>query len=73
MNVPVTLKIENMLGNVYSEVDLRTILFDILGGGGSKIYFLEHGHVAYQIDWDDERNCIKIKHFYPRVKLVFLR
>ena len=27
----------------------------------SKIIFFEHGHVAYQINGDDERNRIQIK------------
>ena len=26
----------------------------VLGGGGSKFYFPEHGHVAYQIKADDQ-------------------
>ena len=26
------------------------------GGGGSKYIFFKHGHVAYQIDGDDEQN-----------------
>ena len=32
----------------------------------SKIFFLKHGHVAYQIDGDDKQN------FHPRVKVVTL-
>ena len=31
----------------------------------------QHGHVAYQIEKDDEYNTIQVK-FYPRVKLVTL-
>ena len=38
--------------------------------GGSKN--LKHGHVAYQIDGDDEQNKMQVT-FYPRVKLVTLR
>ena len=28
---------------------------------GQKIIFFEHGHVAYQIDWDDEWNRMQVK------------
>ena len=28
---------------------------------GSKIYFSKHGHVAYQIDGDDEQNRMQVK------------
>ena len=28
---------------------------------GSKIYFFKHGHVAYQIDGDDEHNRMQVK------------
>ena len=31
------------------------------GGGGSKIIFLKHGHVAYQIDKDAEQNKMQVK------------
>ena len=30
-------------------------------GGGSKIIFLKHGHVAYQIDKDAEQNKMQVK------------
>ena len=40
------------------------------GVKGSKKNF-KHGHVAYQIDVDDEYNRMQIK-FRPRVKLVTL-
>ena len=29
--------------------------------GGQKIFFFKHGHVAYQIDGDDERNKMQVK------------
>ena len=29
--------------------------------GGQKNFFLEHGHVTYQIEEDDERNRIQVK------------
>ena len=36
-----------------------------LGGAGvpreSKIFFLKHGHVAYQIDGDDKQNRMQVK------------
>ena len=35
------------------------------------IFFIKHGHVAYQIDEDDEQNKMPIN-FHPRVKLVTL-
>ena len=28
---------------------------------GTKIYFFKHGHVAYQIDGDDEQNRLQVK------------
>ena len=28
---------------------------------GSKIYFFKHGHVAYQIDGDEEHNRMQVK------------
>ena len=28
---------------------------------GSKNFFFKHGHVAYQIDWDDEQNNLQVK------------
>ena len=28
---------------------------------GSKIYIFEYGHVAYQIDGDDEKNRMQVK------------
>ena len=28
---------------------------------GSKIFFFKHGHVAYQINWDDEQNKMQVK------------
>ena len=31
------------------------------GAQGSKNYFSEHGHVAYQIDGDDEQNRMQVK------------
>ena len=36
-----------------------------------KIYLFQHGHVAYQIDGDDEQNRMQVN-FYHRVKLVDL-
>ena len=40
------------------------------GAGGAqvvkKIIFFKHGHVAYQIDEDDEQNIMQVK-FHPRV------
>ena len=38
---------------------------------GSNNFFFKHGHVAYQIDGDDEQNKMHIT-FHPRVKLVTL-
>ena len=38
---------------------------------GSKNLFFKHGHVAYQIDGDDEQNRMQVE-FHPRVKLVTL-
>ena len=38
---------------------------------GSNYYFFKHGHVAYQINGDDEQNKMQV-HFHPRVKLVTL-
>ena len=38
---------------------------------GQKYIFFKHGHVAYQIDKDDEQNRMQEK-FHPRVKLVTL-
>ena len=35
------------------------------------LFFFKHGHVAYQIDKDDEQNRMQVK-FHPRVKLVTL-
>ena len=32
----------------------REACLDPEGEGGDNIYFFEHGHVAYQIDGDDE-------------------
>ena len=46
----------------------------LMGTGGTqgvKQFFFKHGHVAYQIDWDDEQNKMQVA-FYPRVKLVNL-
>ena len=31
-----------------------------LGGGGVKLFFFKHGHVAYQIDGDDEQKKMKV-------------
>ena len=31
------------------------------GGGGVKNIFFKHGHVAYQIDGDDEQNKMQVK------------
>ena len=28
---------------------------------GSKIYFFKHGHLAYQIEGDDEQNRMQVK------------
>ena len=36
--------------------DTFNISDDEGGGGGVKKYFFKHGHVAYQIDGDDEQN-----------------
>ena len=41
------------------------------GAQGDKKFFFKHGHVAYQIDWDDEQNRMQVT-FHPRVKLVTL-
>ena len=38
---------------------------------GSKKKNFKHGHVAYQIDRDDEQNRMQVN-FHPRVKLVTL-
>ena len=41
--------------------------------GGQKFSFFKHGHVAYQIDGDEEQNRMKVQfNFHPRVKLVTL-
>ena len=37
---------------------------------GKKIFF-KHGHVAYQVDGDEEQNRMQVN-FHPRVKLVAL-
>ena len=29
--------------------------------GGQKLFFFKHGHVAYQIDGDDEQNRMQVK------------
>ena len=29
--------------------------------GGSKKMFFKHGHVEYQIDWDDDQNRMQVK------------
>ena len=35
--------------------------FGGLGGpGGQTIFFFKHGHVAYQIDGDDEQNKMQV-------------
>ena len=39
--------------------------------GGQKSNF-KHGHVAYQIDEDDEQNRMQVKIVHPRVKPVTL-
>ena len=41
------------------------------GCPGGQQFFFKHGHVAYQIDGDDEKNRTQLK-FHPRVKLVTL-
>ena len=39
--------------------------FGALGGAqGVKNIFFKHGHVAYQIDGDDEQNRIQVKFSY---------
>ena len=43
--------------------------FGALGCPGVQKLFLKHGHVAYQLDRDDEQNRMRVK-FHPRVKLV---
>ena len=40
-------------------------------GGAQGLIFFKHGHVAYQIDGDDEQNKMQVN-FYPSVKLVTL-
>ena len=51
--------------------------WDLGGGGGGGWgclgghFFFKHGHVAYQIDGDDEQNRMQVN-FYPRVELVTL-
>ena len=42
-----------------------------LGHATGVEFFFIHGHVAYQIDWDDEQNRMQVN-FHPRVKLVIL-
>ena len=47
---------------------------ELWGAGGAQgvnIFFFKHGHVAYQIDGDDEQKRTQVK-FHPRVKLVTL-
>ena len=39
--------------------------------GVKQLFFFKHGHVAYQIDGDDEQNKMQVI-FHPRVKLVTL-
>ena len=39
--------------------------------GVPRCVFFKHGHVAYQIDGDDEQNRMQVN-FHPRVKLVTL-
>ena len=34
------------------------------GGGGGQNIFFKHGHVAYQIDEDDQQNKMQVK-FLP--------
>ena len=31
------------------------------GGGGSNFFFFKHGHVAYQIERDDDQNKMQVK------------
>ena len=31
-----------------------------VGGGGQKFIFFKHGHVAYQIDEDEEQNRMQV-------------
>ena len=38
--------------------------------GSKNIVFFKHGHVACQIDGDDQQN--RMQNFHPRVKLVTL-
>ena len=45
--------------------------FKHLGYPGGQTFFFKHGHVAYQIDGDDEQNKMQVT-FHPRVKLVAL-
>ena len=35
--------------------------FWALGCTGGQIFFFEHGHVAYQIDGDDEKNRMQVQ------------
>ena len=39
------------------------------GTQGVNHFFFKHGHVAYQINGDDEQNKMQVT-FHPRVKLV---
>ena len=45
--------------------------FGALGVPRGSIFFFKHGHVAYQIEGDDEQNRMQVA-YYPRVKLVTL-
>ena len=42
-----------------------------LGYPGDQTFLFKHGHIAYQIEGDDEQNKMQVT-FYPRVKLVTL-
>ena len=38
--------------------------FGLIGAGGAQgvnLFFFKHGHVAYQIDGDDEQNRMQVK------------
>ena len=32
--------------------------------GGQKLFYFKHGHVAHQIDWDDEQNRMQVFFLY---------
>ena len=40
--------------------------------GGKKIFYFEHGHVAYQIDGEDEKNRMQVKLNFLKVKFILI-